>query len=321
MKATATKIEPPKYQEIFDQALAHYLALACPKDFAYEMYSYAVLPAGKLFRPSLALAMALDKGLDATTIHRDHPLIKACCALEIHHAYTLVHDDLPCMDDDDIRRGRPSHHKKFNEWMAVLSGDGLLNLSYGLLADLPPQALPHYLKYFSHCLGPKGLIHGQVLDLKGANQSHSMAHWARIHQLKTSRLIQVSLILGQIFATTRPSFNELKLTHRFGANLGLVFQFVDDLIELAEDQVQGHELEINPWIISPDRTLAFTLSKLEKVIEELGQSQYLKGVIDQYFIKMKLIIDSGEERIQSFMPDQRKLEIKPLVALLDLSGQ
>ena len=151
--------------EISRQLTLH-LNAQIPRGEFGEIYRYSVLPAGKLFRPSLVWALALDL---EENIRQDKGSNHAylASAVEIHHAYTLVHDDLPCMDDDDMRRGKPSVHKAFGQWGALLAGDGLLNVSYGLLSNITSPNLGKVLKIFAKFLGPQGLIQGQANDLSG----------------------------------------------------------------------------------------------------------------------------------------------------------
>ncbi|MEX0798701.1 MAG: polyprenyl synthetase family protein, partial [Bacteriovoracaceae bacterium] len=117
-----------------------------------QILEYAMFPAGKLFRPKLVLALAQDLG----EALEDHYLLSA--AIEAHHAYSLVHDDLPCMDDDNVRRGRPSVHKQFGEWQALLAGDGLINLSYQLLSEMSSPEAARIIRNFAQMMGAKGLI-------------------------------------------------------------------------------------------------------------------------------------------------------------------
>ena len=132
---------------------------ATVNDELSSILEYIMFPAGKLFRPKLALAMAQDLG----ELNEDHYLLS--CAIEAHHAYSLVHDDLPCMDDDDERRGRPAAHIKFGEWKALLAGDSLINLSYQFLAQMSSDKGKELILDFSKMMGAQGLILGQFLDL------------------------------------------------------------------------------------------------------------------------------------------------------------
>lgn len=281
------------------QCLQTHLEAALPDHKISESYKYAVLPAGKLFRPLLVIAMANDNGLTSDLkIDSNHAYLAS--AVEIHHAYTLVHDDLPCMDDDDFRRGRPSLHKKYNEWIAVLAGDGLLNISYELLTNIHSTNTVEVIKYFSESLGPKGLIHGQVLDLS-EEMNESIEKLLLTHKLKTARLIQVSLVGSYLLSnpTKKRTDSEVKEVETLGEDLGIAFQLIDDLSELAESKLSQHEAAVNPW---PKQSglcteeLLQRLKRIEAVCSEL-KLQNTKQVIDIYYKKMKKIIDAGEDNL------------------------
>ena len=163
-------------------AIKHELLLCLPKHQSAEFYNYALFPTGKLFRSKLISAFSKDHNLNTITNNQ----ILLCSSIEAHHTYTLLHDDLPCMDDDDERRGKPSTHIKFGEWQSLLTGDGLLNISYRLLSKIQSRNLNTILSIYSHALGPKGLIHGQVLDLS-EEMNNNFSTLLLTHELKTAR--------------------------------------------------------------------------------------------------------------------------------------
>ena len=180
--------------------LSHHTKSLFPEHAFQEVYNYSLFPAGKLFRPSLCISIGMDiNEVGLEDIPLKSSLAAASAGLEVHHTYTLMHDDLPCMDDDNERRGRASSHIKFNEWMALLGGDGLLNASYRLisLGEHPNTALA--VKIFAWATGPKGLILGQVLDLS-EEMNESFDKLLRTHELKTARLIQLSLLMGLLYS-------------------------------------------------------------------------------------------------------------------------
>lgn len=257
-----------------------------PEDPLKPAYSYFFDSAGKLFRPSLVYAMAFDLG----EVTSNHELFASF--IEIHHTYSLIHDDLPCMDNAERRRGKSSLHKVFGEWQALLTGDGLINLSYSLLADLETPLLPQLLKLATWALGPKGMIQGQCWDLS-LKAPESFLSLIEIHKLKTSRLIQVALIgsawLSQ-YKTTRNIF-------RLGHKLGILFQLFDDLLEVEmahQDKSQDHQQEQkNAFYLFPQESLNFiqeTLPQLETLLDELKLRQTQK-LIYEYFnlIEQKLL--------------------------------
>ncbi len=202
-----------------------------PPDFFFEVYEYALFPPGKLFRPMLANLVAADLGFDD---QKSLSLIGP--ALEFHHVYTLLHDDLPCMDDDDLRRGRASTHKKFSEAKALLAGDGLLNASYHLLHQVG-AADPLFFKAASWCFGPKGLIAGQAWDLIGEHADFKTK--MRSDELKTARLFQAAFLLP-VLAANKSSRLSVKTCFRLGMLLGRAFQLQDD-IDDGEIESETHD--------------------------------------------------------------------------------
>lgn len=260
-----------------------------------EVLNYGVLPAGKLFRPLLCCALYADhQGLDALKdeLKNHYSAISLCAsALEIHHAYTLIHDDLPCMDDDDMRRGRPSTHKAYGQWQAVLAGDSLLHHSHALLNLIDHEQDKKIRRFFSWALGAKGLIFGQVLDLSGAiNQNFD--NLKRTHILKTGRLIQTALYAGAWCATPTIGLRQTIDLMRFGHALGLSFQLLDDLSEGTEE-LGAHEKAVNPFINFPEdslRELSASLVTIRKVLDR-PKHIHLAKALEDYFTKMRTIIE------------------------------
>lgn len=313
------------------QNLKTHLKRCLPKELMQEVYEYCVLPPGKLFRPKLVYAIAKDLSQETTPqITKNHQYLGSF--VEIHHAYTLVHDDLPCMDDDDFRRGKPSAHKAFGEWKALLAGDGLLNISYELLSNIQSSRLNLMLKIITRCLGPKGLIQGQVLDL-----SHEMLKSfdsiKETHELKTARLIQVALLTSYL-VIENPK-NQLPLDYRMsidllklGKAMGLAFQFIDDLSELTSKNLTKHEKEINPWLNHSKKVLeelSNNLIKIEKIIEKRKLLQF-SITFREYISKMNQTINSNLENIlKNFEAHQKerlqKKDLLPIMGLLQRIGQ
>lgn len=255
-----------------------------------EVLEYILFPPGKLFRPSLVHAVAKDLGGST----KDHRLLASF--VEIHHAYTLVHDDLPSMDNDDYRRGRPATHKKFNEWKAVLAGDSLLNVSFGILSQISPSKLPWLLKFTSWATGPKGLILGQVMDM-GHESQNSLESLLKMHMLKTSRLIQ-TCIVGAYHLSKNLSTTEYKHMMQLGNSMGINFQLLDDLKEVALDEVNEHELDVNPYFHYGEKTVIELIHKHNQIIKnicELYKLTNIQSMFDQYLEKSRNIINKKIE--------------------------
>lgn len=194
---------------------------------------YSLFAGGKRLRPILTLAAAEACGGEEMNA------LPPACSVEVMHTYSLVHDDLPCMDDDDLRRGRPTSHKVYGEGMAVLTGDALLTEAFTILAASPPTkrySLKDILLEFSICGGSKKLIGGQVLDLEGEGQDLTKAQLVRIHENKTAALLTTSLRLGGMSANATP--RQLESLTNFGYNLGLAFQVIDDILDVTQSTEQ-----------------------------------------------------------------------------------
>lgn len=309
--------------QLLEANLASHLNDWVPAQHALrEAYFYACLPAGKLFRPKLAIGVfeSQDQKLDVTKELSDprSALSLLCSAIEIHHAYTLVHDDLPAMDDDDMRRGKLSTHKKFGHWQAILVGDGLLNISYALLATIPHKHSSNLIRLSGKMLGPKGLIHGQVLDLSH-EMNLSFQQCRETHFNKTARLIQFSMLGAELIKQEQnPSIKLWKKWLRFGESLGLLFQFLDDLTELSEKKLSAHEGEINPWISFWTETLDETVKQLDQLKnhQELIQPMALTG----YFEKIQKIVKNDLETILGHLKKDEG-QLSPVISRLDILGQ
>lgn len=190
---------------------------------------YSVFAGGKRLRPILCLAAAEACGGDPESA------LPPACAVEIMHTYSLVHDDLPCMDDDDLRRGRPTCHKVYGEGMAVLTGDALLTEAFLILAQTSPAKRYPAAAYVAELAltgGSTRLIGGQVMDLEGEGQKLSKAQLVKIHEAKTAALLTTSIRLGAMTANARE--DKLEALSVFGRALGLAFQVIDDILDVTQ---------------------------------------------------------------------------------------
>lgn len=286
--------------------LKTHLLQSIPSHQIDEVYNYAVFPPGKLFRPMLAVNLAKDL-LGQIDLSSNSPLSYFCSALELHHVYTLLHDDLPCMDDDQFRRGKECTHIKYGEWPALLVGDGLLNISYDLFFRAFKNA-PQMLRFAAWSLGPKGLIHGQVMDLSGEIKN-SFSHLIRTHQLKTARLIQLSL-LGSLEISGVKDFKTYKNFFRFGDAIGVSFQLIDDLIELTELNLPEHELDINPWPRNFSDCF-YHLNSYTSMVQhfyELYRLPALSEFLAEYYRSMGKKVEKGLENIITYLVSEKRSE-------------
>ncbi len=190
---------------------------------------YSVFAGGKRLRPVLCLAAAEACGGEISNA------LAPACAVELMHTYSLVHDDLPAMDDDDLRRGRPTCHKVYGEGMAILCGDALLTESFIVLAKTPATkryGTRDYIAELAETGGSRKLIGGQVMDLEGEGKKLTKRDLLRIHQAKTAALLTTSLRLGGMTANATPA--KLTALTTFGYNLGLAFQVIDDILDVTQ---------------------------------------------------------------------------------------
>jgi geranylgeranyl diphosphate synthase, type II len=224
-----------KKRAVVDKALE---ALVPPaKTFppkVFEAMRYSLFAGGKRVRPILAIAAA--EALGANTAG----LLPVAGTLELIHTYSLIHDDLPAMDDDDFRRGRPTCHKVYGEAIAILAGDGLLNLAFEALSDprrlrtIPAQRLVAVIREVSLASGVLGMVGGQVVDMESEGKDVDFPTLEYIHTHKTGALIRASVRVGALYA--RASEKRLKALTRYGEMVGLAFQIADDILDIVGTQ-------------------------------------------------------------------------------------
>ena len=215
------------HQNLINKALGRYLPVAGrgPSPIHRAM-RYSVLGEGKRIRPILAIAACQAVGGKVSQV------LHAACALELIHAYSLVHDDLPAMDDDDLRRGKPSCHKQFGEAIGILTGDALLTYAFELLTRANHDASLHLkvIAEVSRAIGTQGMIGGQVADVETSGGADlSAATLEAINTRKTGALIAASVRVGALLGRARPAQDQA--LRRYGERMGLVFQLVDDLLD------------------------------------------------------------------------------------------
>lgn len=281
----------------FDQHLKARIPFFSTHPHMREIFDYALRPPGKLFRPRLLEALCTDLGVSS---HSD--ILTLGCAIEIHHAYSLVHDDLPSMDNDLIRRGKPSTHAHYGEWRALLIGDALLAQSYRELERLSSPQRDFIRRVFLWATAGGGLILGQWIDL--SNEATSTAARLRMHELKTSRLMQIATLAS--FALKGPlKLKEMKEALRLGAAIGVAFQLLDDLDDLNDPS--AHELKVNPFVLNPSEATQ-ALSKNLALIQQGKYTQlqaFLKDFLDKSFANLK----TSRGWTQQFRPeDLKKIE-------------
>ena len=217
-------------QALVEQALSQWVSPDAPAGLGQAM-RYAVLDGGKRLRPLLALATSEAVNGDAGAAMR------AACALELIHAYSLVHDDMPCMDNDVLRRGKPTVHVAFGEAQALLAGDALQALAFELLVpedgSVDPKMTATLCRQLAQAAGATGMAGGQAIDLASVGWALDRSGLENMHRCKTGALLQASVTMG---AATGPSdAHQLRCLRAYGDALGLAFQVVDDILDVTTD--------------------------------------------------------------------------------------
>ncbi len=236
-----------QYLKEKQQEIDHYLETHLPQKnqkpgLIFEAVRYSVFAGGKRIRPILSLMV------NEMFAGSKESLFPAACAIEMIHTYSLIHDDLPAMDNDDFRRGKPSNHKQFGEAIAILAGDALLNMAFEWIANMDhqPQIIISILREISNASGAWGMIGGQVADLEAegrllinsdkdsSSQINHENELDYIHKHKTAALIKAPVVVGALNAEVSES--EIDHCQQFGTLIGLAFQVTDDILDIEGDQ-------------------------------------------------------------------------------------
>ncbi len=226
-----------EHGRLVEEALDRYLPSAdTPPQLVHQAMRHSVFAGGKRLRPLLVMAGAEVVGASP------HQVVLSACAVELVHTYSLIHDDLPAMDNSPTRRGRPTCHVVFGEAMAVLAGDALHALAFELFvrnAEIPgcaPDRVVAAIGELTHGIGTAGMVGGQVLDLLAVGGPLSEETVRQIHRLKTGSLIRACLRIGGILGGARA--DDLQILGRYGEHLGLAFQIVDDILDVVGEEAK-----------------------------------------------------------------------------------
>ena len=239
--------------------------LQCP-NVLREAMAYSLEAGGKRLRPLLLFATLQAFGKEKNLG------VGAACALEMIHTYSLVHDDLPCMDDDDLRRGKPTNHKVFGEAMAVLAGDGLLTYAFQVIMayeqkEISAEKKVRLVLELAKAAGPEGMVGGQVADMEAEGKQLTIDELEYIHKHKTGKLLEFAVLAGSILSNATEEQEEKLL--EFAKYIGLAFQIRDDILD-----VEGTEEEIGKPIgsdVSNEKstyTTLFTVDRAKDILEE-----------------------------------------------------
>ena len=240
-----------------------------PRSNLYDAMRYSLLAGGKRIRPVLVLETCRMCGGDPA------PAIPFAGAIEMIHTYSLIHDDLPCMDDDDLRRGRPTNHKVYGEAMAVLAGDGLLTAAFETMLEqagaLPAERVLEASACLGRAAGARGMVGGQALDMAGEGHALQLADVEQLQRLKTGALIMAAAEMGCILAGG--SAAERTAVRRYAACLGLAFQVQDDILDVVGDEATlGKSVGSD---IRDGKSTFVTLKELDgcrKMVEDLTEN-------------------------------------------------
>jgi geranylgeranyl diphosphate synthase type II len=218
-------------QRVVDQALDRWVPQeAAPPETIHKAMRYSLFAGGKRIRPILCIAAAQAVSDSPRGVEN------AACTLELIHTYSLIHDDLPALDNDDLRRGRPTCHKVFGDAMAILAGDALLTLAFEVLPKLPDVDAERKVRLAAELATAAGtvggMIAGQVHDIEGERQPPTPHLLERIHRAKTGALLRASVRMGAVYAGADE--RQLEALSRYGEHVGLAFQIVDDLLDVEQ---------------------------------------------------------------------------------------
>lgn len=245
-----------------------------------EAMQYALLGGGKRLRPILVLAACEAVGGKVADAY------PAACAIEMIHTYSLVHDDLPSMDDDDLRRGRPTTHKKYDEATAILVGDALLTQAFTVLTDpkdvrLSAKKRAELVLVLSQAAGWRGMVGGQALDMAAEKQQISLKELRALHGAKTGALLTAALSMGAVVGGA--SAKKREALERYGKNIGLGFQVVDDILDVTADTAtlgkpagsdEGHDKSTFPKLMGLEKSrkeAGRLIAKAKKELEPFGK--------------------------------------------------
>lgn len=258
-----------------------------PQEEIVKAMDYSLSSGGKRIRPVIAIFAAKSLGAGSESV------MPYAAAIELIHTYSLIHDDLPCMDNDDLRRGRPTNHKVFGEATAVLAGDALLNFAFetALMSDTEPEKKIALLKIIARSAGLYGMIGGQILDMEGEKRKLAADEIRLMQNLKTGALIKAAAAIGAVTAGERKEFFDV-----YAENLGLAFQLKDDILdvtatteELGKPVLSDEKNEKSTFVslYGVDGTKRLLEETTEKAIASLPEGAELLKELALYLLERK----------------------------------
>lgn len=257
----------------------------------YESIKYSLFTGGKRLRPILAIKVF---ELFSKEIHLILPF---ACSIEMIHTYSLIHDDLPSMDDDTMRRGNPTNHIVYGEALAILSGDGLLNLSFETMLKSTLKSATSLEEYkvrvkvmeiIATASGVEGMIGGQVVDLLGTDEDMDEDKLTFMYNAKTSQLFQASVLAGAILGGANEE--EINVLHKYSKKIGLAYQIKDDFLDIKQDEA----IDKSTFLTLKDEKVA--LNKLEQLIKDaLDQLELLRNRDTEFLKDLTLLFLNREK--------------------------
>lgn len=246
-----TSHSPSFFQDhiaLIDQALKSYMSVfGSPEGILSDAIRYSTLLGGKRIRPILALSTAQCVGSPLNSA------LACACSIEFIHAYSLIHDDLPAMDDDTLRRGQPTCHIAFNEATAILAGDALQTMAFEIIANESSYSSDQkvlMIQNLAKASGPRGMVYGQALDFSSMGKAIDLQTLEKMHKHKTGMLIEASVMLGALTCPSTVTPSELNLFKQYAQAIGLAFQVQDDILDVISDtqtlgKTQGADEALN----------------------------------------------------------------------------
>ncbi|KAI4320288.1 hypothetical protein MLD38_033784 [Melastoma candidum] len=248
----------------------------------HESMRYSLLAGGKRVRPILCLASCELVGGDESLA------MPAACAVEMIHTMSLIHDDLPCMDNDDLRRGKPTNHRAFDEETAVLAGDALLSLAFEHVAanmiGVPADRVVRAILELGSCVGSQGLVAGQIVDIQSEGKDITLKELEYIHVHKTAKLLEASVVCGAIMGGA--SGDEVERVRQYARSIGLLFQVIDDILDVTRSSAElgktaGKDLASDkatfPKLMGIDRAQEYVRELVAKAHSELSSFDQAKA--------------------------------------------
>jgi len=259
-----------------DRAIDKIIGQPTNSNVVVSAMRHSLMSEGKRIRPILCIAASQAVG------GQTEDVIRVACALEMIHTYSLIHDDLPAMDNDDLRRGKPTCHIAFDEATAILTGDALLTLAFEILSSIEPNNINNALKWLrviniiAKAAGYKGMIEGQIKDIASEGNPLGLEDLEQMHALKTGALIEASIITGAILGNG--SFEQIEQLNVYAKNIGLAFQVIDDILNVEGDPAvmgkdvgtdQARKKSTYPSILGIEKSKEFAKKLVNNALQAL----------------------------------------------------